>query len=266
MYGSSEFTVAGVFRRTSDTIRRHAGILVALSFVLYALPATLLGLLARFGTLPGVLSTTAASGEPLTTSGTGILIGYGLVSVIVLIVGSLLSTAAVIWVSCQTLTGRPARFSDGVTRAFRVLPGTLAMTILMGLALLVAFLLLVVPGVMLMLRWIAAIPALVVERAGVLGSLGRSRDLTRGHRWAILGFLLVLGLVVFIVFAVVAIGGAFAATMLLPTSGPTVAQIITLASNAILSAVNGAAVAALYIELRRSGEGGLSVETAEAFA
>jgi len=40
---------------------------------------------------------------------------------------------------------------------------------------------LVVPGVILCLMWIVAIPAMVVEERGVFDSLGRSFDLTRGN-------------------------------------------------------------------------------------
>ena len=267
MYGSPDFTIAGTLQRTFAIIKRRAGTLIALSAVLYALPVTVLGLIARLGVIPGgAIQTSATTGEPLSSSAGGALIVYGLVSIVVLFVGSLLSTAAVIWVSCERVSGQPATFGTGVVRAIQVLPANIAMTFLMGLALMVGFMLLVVPGVMLMLRWIAAIPSLVVEGAGVLGSLGRSRDLTLGHRWAILGFLLVLALVEFVVFAVIGFGGGFVAVSLLSAGGPTVVQALTLVLNALMSAVNGAAIAAVYVELRRSGEGGLALETAEAFA
>ena len=145
------------------------------------------------------------------------------------------------------------------------MPANLAMTILIGLGLMVGFLLLAVPGVMLLLRWSVAVPALVVERSGVLGSLGRSRDLTQGHRWAILGFLLVLALIDAVVFGAFAFGGGMLAVSLQGVGIAVALPIVTLVVNAMLSAFNGAATAALYFELRRAGEGGLAVETAAAF-
>ncbi len=44
--------------------------------------------------------------------------------------------------------------------------------------------------------WWVVVPTVVVENPGVVASLKRSAALTRGHRWLILGFLFVFGLVV----------------------------------------------------------------------
>lgn len=268
MYGSPDFTVAGTLQRTFAIIRRRAGTLIALSAVLYALPVAVLGLIARLGMIPaGAIGQSAAVvGEPMAASTSGAIVVYALVFTTVLFVGSLLATAAVVWVSCEKVSGQPATFGTGVVRSVQVLPANFAMTFVMGFALMLGFLLFIVPGIMLILRWITAVPALVVESAGVLGSLGRSRDLTLGHRWAILGFLLVLALMDFVAFVVIELGGGLVATSLLGAVGPMVAQAFGLVVNALISAVNGAAIAAIYIELRRSGEGELAVETAEAFA
>ena len=66
------------------------------------------------------------------------------------------------------------------------------------LAMIVGFLLLVVPGFILLLMWSVVIPVRIVERTGIMESLGRSRALTRGFR----GKILLLGLM-YLVFAVV---------------------------------------------------------------
>ncbi len=268
MNGLPDFTVGGALRRTFDIVRRHALTLLALATVLYALPAAVVGLAPKLGWVTDVraLQSAAAAGEPLPGNAIGGLIAYGLVSVAIAVVGSLLATAAVVWVSYEALYGRSAGFGGGVARAFRALPANLGMAVLISLALIVGFALLVVPGIMLILRWSAAVPVLVVERAGVLGSLGRSRDLTRGHRWAILGVLVVLALIDLVVFGVIGFGGAALAASFKGMVSITVAQAINLAVNAMLSAFNGAGSAAIYFELRRAREGGLAVETAEAFA
>ena len=57
-----------------------------------------------------------------------------------------------------------------------------------------------------------ALPALVIERTGVFGALGRSRALVRGRFWAVLGLLVLAFLVtLFSAGLVGAIAGAFAA-------------------------------------------------------
>ena len=267
MYGSPDFTVGGALRQTFDIVGRHAATLLGLTAAFYAVPAAVLSLLPKLGLVlsAGAIQEAAATGEPLPTFAVGGLIAYGLISGVVIFLGSLLATAAVVWTSYEGLRGRPADFPAAAARALRVLPANFAMALLISLAFMLGFLLLVVPGIMLILRWSAALPALVVERAGILGSLGRSRDLTRGHRWAILGFLLVLALIDLVVFGVLGFGGWGLAKSLPGAAGATASQVVNLVSNAVLSTVNGAATAALYFELRRAGDGGLADETAEAF-
>jgi hypothetical protein len=41
--------------------------------------------------------------------------------------------------------------------------------------------------------WAVAAPVVVAEKAGVIGALSRSRELTKGARWKILGLFLVVG-------------------------------------------------------------------------
>ena len=57
------------------------------------------------------------------------------------------------------------------------------------------FMLCIIPGIVLYLSLIVAYPIVILENSSVTGALESSRDLTRGHRWNILGALLVLGLV-----------------------------------------------------------------------
>jgi hypothetical protein len=57
-------------------------------------------------------------------------------------------------------------------------------------------LLLVVPGIILMVMFWVYVPAIVVENAGIMECFGRSRALTRGHRWGIFGmFVLLIALI-----------------------------------------------------------------------
>ena len=42
--------------------------------------------------------------------------------------------------------------------------------------------------------WIMAVPAQVVEQPGVFGAIGRSADLTRGHRWPIFGLMIIFAI------------------------------------------------------------------------
>ncbi len=63
---------------------------------------------------------------------------------------------------------------------------------LSGLAILLGFLLLIVPGVFLAARWSAADAALLSEGEGVSAALGKSWEMTAPHVWPIVGTLLVV--------------------------------------------------------------------------
>ena len=59
-------------------------------------------------------------------------------------------------------------------------------------AVLGGMLLFVIPGLCLTVMWIVCVPVIVIERAGPLAALGRSRQLIRGHGWTVFGLLVVL--------------------------------------------------------------------------
>lgn len=66
------------------------------------------------------------------------------------------------------------------------------MNILMWLGLMFGFLLLIVPGLVLLTRWTCASALLVSGREGVVSSLGQSWEMTDGHGWPIFGGYVVL--------------------------------------------------------------------------
>ena len=67
-----------------------------------------------------------------------------------------------------------------------------------GLAVGIGFLLLIVPGVILLVMFSVAVPACVVERLGAFASLRRSASLTTGCRWQLFGLYVLLFLLVWI--------------------------------------------------------------------
>src|SRR6185295_8154790 len=55
--------------------------------------------------------------------------------------------------------------------------------LLTGLGVIIGLVFFIIPGVFLIVRWVVSAPAAVIEREGPTHSIGRSADLTRGHRW-----------------------------------------------------------------------------------
>jgi hypothetical protein len=90
--------------------------------------------------------------------------------------------------------GRP-RLLDVAKRGVRVLPVVFAAQLVAGLGIAVGFVLLIVPGVILMIRWAVVAQAAAIENVDWLGALRRSGELTRRSYLHAFGLLLVIGVV-----------------------------------------------------------------------
>lgn len=71
--------------------------------------------------------------------------------------------------------------------------------IVMGVFIGIGFLLLIIPGLYLMLKYYLAIPVKIIENRSIFNSLSRSGELTNGHKVSIFFTVLILLVVVFIV-------------------------------------------------------------------
>ena len=76
-------------------------------------------------------------------------------------------------------------------------------SILSGIAIGIGFVLLIVPGLILMTIWAVGAPAIVAEDVGPIEAFGRSYELVRGQAWTVFG-VLVCVLLIMIVAAVIA--------------------------------------------------------------
>jgi hypothetical protein len=169
--------------------------------------------------------------------------GAALVSLVALVIGTFYQGMVVELVRDV----QDGRRDSSVGQLFRsvapiVLP-LIGLSILLGIGVGIGFILIIVPGLLLMTIWSVAAPSLVIERRGVFAAFGRSRELVRGHGWQVFGVILVviaLSIVISIVVAVLASG--------LGTVGVAIAQWILDILLAPFTALIGAV---LYFSLRR---------------
>src|SRR4051812_6328639 len=133
------------------------------------------------------------------------------------------------------------RRDHGMGELFRsvtpVLLPLVALAIVAGIGIAVGFVLIIVPGLILLTIWSVAAPVMVIEHPGVFAALGRSRDLVRGYGWPVFGTIILAALIdlaVNIVAAIVASGLSdagtavvnwIAATLPAPISAPTSAAL-----------------------------------------
>jgi uncharacterized membrane protein len=185
-------------------------------------------------------------------------LGVTLLLVVLLIVLGTLSQAVVLYGAFQAMRGKPINLTEsariGLRRFFPIVGLAISMTVLIFLA----SLLFVIPGLMLYMMWFVAAPVCVVEQLGPWRSMGRSRALTKGHRWKLFGLMLLIILPALIFGAIVgalmltATGGFLAMAAALST---TLGQIVNLIWNAIWTAFYAIVIVVTYHDLRVAREG-----------
>jgi len=126
------------------------------------------------------------------------IVQFSQYSAVLLFVLNSFAAAAITFGVVKELQGQRASigacFATGLARFVPVL----GVAILMGLCVVVGFVLLIVPGVIVLCMLFVSTPASVIEKPGLVGALKRSRELTQGHKGGIFGLLIVLGVIGFV--------------------------------------------------------------------
>jgi hypothetical protein len=162
---------------------------------------------------------------------------------IVILVGTTLFTGMVVELVADVQDGRRDATVGQLIQAARPVIGKLILVgIVAGIGIAIGFILIIIPGLILITIWAVFAPVIVLERPAGLGALGRSRELVRGNGWQVFGVIVVLVIGVGIVSAVIeAIGD----------SGGTAVGIVVRVIVQILTApISALAASVLYFELR----------------
>jgi hypothetical protein len=169
------------------------------------------------------------------------------------LVGTVISIVATYWFQGMVVQavrdiqdGRRDFTLGGLFSSVQNVVGTLLVVgILAGIGIAIGFVLLIVPGLILLTIWSVVGPAVVVDRTGVLGAFGRSRELVRGHGWAVFAVIVFFFILIAIGHAVVAaLAGAISDTV----AGYAVASLL---GNLFLAPLGALAASVLYFRLRR---------------
>jgi hypothetical protein len=127
--------------------------------------------------------------------------------------------------------------------------------ILAGLGIAVGLVLLIIPGLFLITIWAVIVPAIVVDKTGVMGSFGRSRQLVRDNGWRVFGVIVVLFLLQVVVGGILS---AIADGITDSFAGYAVADLI---KNVLILPLSAIAATVMYVELRRVKGEALSQDT-----
>jgi hypothetical protein len=178
---------------------------------------------------------------------------------------SSLFVAASTWIVVRTLEDRPPALGETLWKGVRFTAPVFAIQALYTLGMLAGMVLLLVPGIILALMWVLAVPVLVIERTGIVEAFGRSRVLTKGHRWTLLGLMVGYALIVFalewLAFRVTAGGMSFVLAAQAPLNSYGVIPVL----GALTSPVSMAMTTVIYLHLQ-NGHRGAADAAAEVFA
>ena len=169
-----------------QTYRDHAGALLGGAVIVIGLAAVINGLFATTGSLALVA-----------------------VGVLVSIVAGVLYAGYVVKLVQDVRDGR-RDFSVGeLFSAAAPYIGTLFLNgLLAGIAITIGFVLIIVPGLILITIWSVIAPSIVVEDRGVIEAFGRSRELVRGNGWNVFGAIVLAFLIVIAVSIVAGLIGS----------------------------------------------------------
>ncbi|HEX4096611.1 MAG TPA: hypothetical protein VHX64_07775 [Caulobacteraceae bacterium] len=239
---TGRFDIGRVMSRTFGVIGRNLVVFGVLSVALAGVPQGI----ARYFSQSSVLGTGGLNAALISVLA-------GLLSFI----GANILQAAVIQGSISDLNGKRANLDDCIATGLKFMLPVIGISILTAFALAAGFILLIVPGLMMAVAWCVNVPVVVVERKGVFEAFGRSADLTRGHRWAIFGLMVIYGLVVWIVDAVAmaSTAGFSLAGMARAASFNGTEWVVLTVLQIIQSLIAAAGVASIYYELRSTKDG-----------
>jgi hypothetical protein len=160
----------------------------------------------------------------------------------------MVAQAVVLYGTFQDMRGKPAHVGEGIVKGLARFFPILGLAICTMVAVAFGFVLLVIPGIIFALMFYVALPVCVVERLGPIASMKRSAALTRGHRWKILGILIVIA-------GLSALGGAVVAAVLTVVGGAKAMFIGRFVWQVIMGAFSAVVVAVIYHDLRSAREG-----------
>src|SRR6516225_1512261 len=171
--------LTGVLREAGDLYRRFAGHFLLISFAIYLITAVLVALLALAGVAGALL---------------GAIISFAATYVV---------QASLIKAVQDVRDGRvDLDLSQTVRAAGPFILPVIGASLLAGIGVTIGFVLLIVPGFILLTFWCLIVPFIVLGGAGVFQSFGNSWRTVRGYAWRVFGTY-VLVFLILIAFSIV---------------------------------------------------------------
>lgn len=142
------------------------------------------------------------------------LVLFGVQFVIALLLGTKLALVVIVifWVLSTLYQGmvvelvsdvRDGRRDHSIGELLRsvepVLWPLMVVSVLFGVGVAIGFVLIIIPGLVLLTLWSVVAPVTVLERPGIFAAFGRSRELVRGSGWSVFGVIVLIYITVVVV-------------------------------------------------------------------
>jgi Uncharacterised protein family (UPF0259) len=171
-----------------------------------------------------------------------------LVALIIDLVAGTLFTGMVVELVADVQDGRRDASPGQLLRAVTPVLGQLILVgLVAGIGIVIGFVLIIIPGLILITIWSVAAPVVVLEHPGVFAALARSRELVRGNGWQVFGVILVLYIVVGVL--------AFIIEGAAESAGSGVGIVVRVIVGVLTAPLSALAASVLYFELRGTPTG-----------
>jgi hypothetical protein len=176
----------------------------------------------------------------------GLALDEGALTIISSIVSIVISTfyqGMVVQLVRDVLDGRRDSSAGDLLRSVSPVVLTLILiSFLAGIATVIGFIALIIPGLYLMTIWAVVAPVVVVERPNGLDAFGRSRALVKGHGWQ------VFGVIILVIALLLAVG--VATGIMIASVGDAGGALTGWVLSVVVAPISALAAAVLYFALR----------------
>lgn len=254
-------SIGRILSRTFSAIGSNPVVMLSIAFLFGALPATAINYYEQ------------TLAEPLRTGALSVRDYFIIVALATLanMVLNLIVQGGLVRATMAASEGDRATLGECLSTGVRRALPLLGVALLSTLAIALGFVLLIVPGVILYLMWSVVGPVAVVERHGVIGSLGRSAELTKGAKGTIFALMLIVWVIIIAAGAVsgvamVAIYGVQGLARAVQDGLPIAFLIVQGLVSTVVTVFASAIPTALYVELREWKEGAIGETLNDIFA
>jgi ABC-type multidrug transport system fused ATPase/permease subunit len=169
---------------------------------------------------------------------------FAVIAILVFWLLAILYQGFVVELVSAAQSNRRTDIGELLTAVTPVLGSLLVISVVFAVGVGIGFVLIIIPGLVLLTIWSVVVPVEVLEHRGILGSFERSRELVRGNGWNVFGVIVIVW--------VVSVAISFLVGLLAAPLGHVGRDLVQWAINVAITPIVALSATVLYLELRRA--------------